>query len=234
MLCSRLMISLCVFVAGTGLCLMATGGSDLVRAAEQSTAADTAQLAPAELKVRWAALKAEKAKFEARAGEIRDQFAKATPIDKQKLRNEFLQMLEQYQSGPAAEMSTVAAAVFALDPQDTEAGEFVLESAYEQNRYEDVVNVGTALAAAGVKSPAVATMTAISKFATHDFEGADAAFRDARAAGCADGGAVSRIAGRLSAVLGSREAAAGQSRLGSGRTAVATRATHDQSRADRD
>lgn len=102
---------------------------------------------------------------------------------KEKIATEFEQIRDQFLNDVQPKIVALAPQVFAADAKNFEAGEVLLESAFQENRYDAAAKVAQQLLAAGDQSMIVQNMGGISLFATHQFEAAHELLSAAEKAG---------------------------------------------------
>ncbi|MFN0056456.1 MAG: peptidylprolyl isomerase [Planctomycetales bacterium] len=89
---------------------------------------------------------------------------------KQKLFQQFQALDAEFRTELQPRMIKLAPLVLAKDPGNLQAAEVVINVAYRQNRYQEVLELGRKLLDADKSSPPLLNIVGISQFATHDFE----------------------------------------------------------------
>jgi cyclophilin family peptidyl-prolyl cis-trans isomerase len=156
--------------------LLTASTSDSVSAADPPTAI---KISPGE----WKKLTARRDELIKRVDELKKRFQGAEQAEQLKIREEVFKLADEFQTTIYPRLSVIAPKVYADDPSNFDAGEMVLEAAYQSNRYEDAVKTGEQLIAAGRKTALTLNLTGVSYFAMQDFGKAKAVLEEAQKAG---------------------------------------------------
>lgn len=170
--------------AGLSLVLAAT----LPLSAPHVVAAEPAAAAaePAEgdsLDAQWKALMGTREKLVADVTAIREKFEKADAAEQQVLIKQYRDLQQRFSRELLPKLAELAPKVYAADPKNVDAGEAALELAFQQNQYDQAVEVGQKLLAAGHSSALTQNLTGVSLFAVHEFAKALEVFSKAEEAG---------------------------------------------------
>ena len=151
----------------------------------QDKAADAPKPKPAELKVvsdeekaakadpqaSWKKLMARKVEIFTHLQQLKKDFAKAEGREaKVKARDEFTDLIRQFEVGVFPQMQDLAETIFTANPTELDAGEIVMQKAYNENQYEKSGDVAAKLLAANFKSKSVLSTAGASQYALHNFE----------------------------------------------------------------
>lgn len=118
----------------------------------------------------WDALKAKKAALVEQLEVMKTKFDAATPEEKQKMAQEAQTLQQQFQKDVAMRMVELAPAVFAANPQDTDAAEIMLQVTYSKMQYDKAAEVADAILATQPDHALALNVGGVSNFATHNFE----------------------------------------------------------------
>ena len=130
----------------------------------------------------WPELFSLRQKIAARLTELQQNFRKAKTTDEQDaMRKEFLEKRTEFQSVDER-LAKLAPQVFAADPKNLDAGETVMEAAFQNHRFDESKKLANTLVAAGRKNVQTTNILGVSQFATHDFAEAAETFSAAEKA----------------------------------------------------
>lgn len=164
-------------LTATALCLLTTLTTIAQDEAQKTDA--PAEAAPAEEQSpseEWAALVARKDELAKRFSELKKDF-NDPDLDraaKQKIVDEFQVLLGEYNTQIKSRLVELAPKIYAADAKNELAGRFVVEAAFNKNRYEESAAAANKLLDAGVESRQLLNMAVVSNFAIHEFEKAQA------------------------------------------------------------
>lgn len=160
--------------------------------AAQDKAADAPKPKAADLKVvaeeekadpqaAWKRLTARKLEIYTKVRQLQKDFAKAEGRDAQlKVREEFLELIREFEVGVFPQMQDLAETIFAANPTDLDAGEIVMQKAFNANNYDKSADVAAKLLALNFKSKSVLSTAGASQYALHNFEAAVTLLTDAQ------------------------------------------------------
>lgn len=117
----------------------------------------------------WASLSARKLEIAKKLQALSIEFKTAAVERKRAIQGEFDALLQQFNTDISPKMAALAPETFAADPQNFEAGEFVLQSAWQENRNEEARTVAEQMLAAGHENKLVLNLAGAANFATHNF-----------------------------------------------------------------
>lgn len=113
--------------------------------------------------------------------QLKKDFSKAEGREAQaKVRDQFVDLLREFDVDVEPKLIKFAPAVFQAQPDNAEAGEFVMQTAFNDNNFEKSGEIAAKLIAANYKSKAVLQTAGVSQFALHNFEAAAAVLNDAQ------------------------------------------------------
>lgn len=118
----------------------------------------------------WKTVAARRDELIKKVDELKQRFRGAQEAEQLKIREEVFKLADEFQTKIYPRLTVLAPKVFADDPQNFDAGELLLESAYQANRYEDAVKTGEQLIAAGRKTALTLNLTGVSYFGLQDFD----------------------------------------------------------------
>ena len=101
---------------------------------------------------------------------LKGEFATASADEKLQIRGEFEKLVNEFNDELQPAMQKLAAEVFAADPAETSAGEFVVDSAFNANQYARAAEVAEKLMASGRTNAHLASLAGVSRFAQHEFD----------------------------------------------------------------
>ncbi len=128
----------------------------------------------------WKKASARKLEIFNKLQQLKKDFTKAEGREAQtKLRNEFVELLREFEVDISPKMLELAEGIYKADPQNLDAAELVMQKAFNENQYEKSDEISAKLLAANRKSKNVVTTAAISEYAVHKFEDASALLADA-------------------------------------------------------
>ena len=117
----------------------------------------------------WPELFSQRQKIAARLTELQQSFRKAKTTDEQDaMRKEFGEKRAEFQSVDER-LAVLAPQVYAADPKNFDAGETVMEAAFQNHRFDESKKLASTLIAAGRKNVQTTNILGVSQFATHDF-----------------------------------------------------------------
>lgn len=131
----------------------------------------------------WKTLTARRDELIKKVDELKVRFRGAQEAEQLKIREEVFKLADEFQKTIYPRLTTLAPKVYADDPQNFDAGELVLEAAYQANRYEDAVKTGEQLIAAGRKSALTLNITGVAYFGLQDFGKSKALLQQAETEG---------------------------------------------------
>jgi cyclophilin family peptidyl-prolyl cis-trans isomerase len=99
------------------------------------------------------------------------------------IRDQFEDAVREFNVDVYPEMIELAPKVYAADPKNLDAGEMVLQAAFNKNQYEKTYEIAQALLKADRKTRAVLNSGGVAAYAIHDFETAHALLKDAQERG---------------------------------------------------
>jgi predicted Zn-dependent protease len=152
---------------------------------ESTKAGDAPQQDPLE---EWAKLSKRKREIAERLQQLQKDFADADNEGKQKIREEFRQLVGEFREKLAQRMEQLAPEVYRQKPGDVDAATAVMALAYGENRFERSVEIADKLIATGHATPYVVGICGNSHFAIHDFEKARQILSEAEKKGQLDDG----------------------------------------------
>lgn len=163
-------------------CLMLTGAFFAVLSSGSVSAADP-PVAPKDAVSEWTRLAARRDELIKKVDELKQRFRGAEEAEQLKIREEVFRLADEFQKTIYPRLTVLAPKVYGSDPQNFDAGEMVLEAAFQSNRYEDAVKTGEQLIAAGRKSSLTLNLTGVSYFGLQEFAKAKAVLQQAEEAG---------------------------------------------------
>ena len=117
----------------------------------------------------WPELFSQRQKIAARLTELQQNFRKAKTTDEQDaMRKEFGEKRAEFQSVDER-LVKLAPQVYAADPKNLDAGETVMEAAFQNHRFDESKKLASTLITAGRKNVQTTNILGVSQFATHDF-----------------------------------------------------------------
>jgi len=117
----------------------------------------------------WPEMFSQRQKIAARLTELQQNFRKAKSTDEQDaMRQEFTEKRTEFQSLDER-LVKLAPQVYAADPKNFDAGETVMEAAFQNHRFDESKQLAEGLIAAGRKTMLTVNVLGVSQFATHDF-----------------------------------------------------------------
>lgn len=117
----------------------------------------------------WPEMFSQRQKIAARLTELQQNFRKAKSTDEQDaMRKEFTEKRTEFQSLDER-LVKLAPQVYAADPNNFDAGETVMEAAFQNHRFDESKQLAEGLIAAGRKTMLTVNVLGVSQFATHDF-----------------------------------------------------------------
>lgn len=117
----------------------------------------------------WKTVAARRDELVKKVDELKQRFRGAQEAEQLKIREEVFRLADEFQTKIYPRLTVLAPKVFADDPQNFDAGELLLESAYQANRYDDAVKIGEQLMAAGRKTTLTLNLTGVSYFGLQEF-----------------------------------------------------------------
>lgn len=168
-----------VSVAVTAVSAFAAESAGAETESEGSKEAD-AKKSPAE---EWSGLKARMFEIDDRVKTLTKEYATADEEGKNRIRVEFRTLVTEYDKQIRSRMHQLAATIYENNPSDLDAGEAVLEQAFQANQYEQVLAIAKKLMDAGRHSAVVLNIAGASHFALHDFEQAQEVLQRAEESG---------------------------------------------------
>lgn len=120
----------------------------------------------------WDGLVKDMETFKAKMAAMKLTFSKATAAEKSKLVRESNGLNTTFQMKTLPRMVELAPQVYKLQPNNTVAAEFTLQSLYLKNQYAELVKVSDGVLKIDPKAQLAANFNGVGKFATHDFDGA--------------------------------------------------------------
>ena len=100
--------------------------------------------------------------------------------DREKIQNRFKEMQTEFRLEIQPRIIELAPQVYEKDPSDVDAAEVLIARAFQDNKYQQVIQMADAVLAKDKSNTPLLTFKGISQFATHDFEGAKATLSKAR------------------------------------------------------
>ncbi len=117
----------------------------------------------------WPEMFSQRQKIAARLTELQQNFRKAKTTDEQDaMRKEFTEKRTEFQSLDER-LVKLAPQVYAADPKNFDAGETVMEAAFQNHRFDESKQLAEGLITAGRKTMLTVNVLGVSQFATHDF-----------------------------------------------------------------
>ena len=108
----------------------------------------------------------------------------STEERKKEIRDEFTRLVREYNTEIQAKMGELAEAVYEADPKNVEAGEVVMEAAYNEGQYQQALDVAKNLLESGGKSKYAGSLAiniaGAASFSLNQFEQADAYLKEAK------------------------------------------------------
>ena len=151
------------------------------KAAELKVVADDEAATKADPQAAWKKLIARKVEMFGQLQQLKKDFAKAEGRDAQaKIRDQFTNLIREFEIETFPQMQGLAEAIFATNPAELDAGEIVMQKAFNENQYEKSADVAAKLLAANFKSKSVLSTAGVSQFALHNFEEAVTLLTDAQ------------------------------------------------------
>lgn len=178
---SRLLTLLSLVVVLTGSGLPGTAVAQDKPAAAKKPAKKAAEKAkpPAE---EWKELVARRQAFIKTVESMQERLQTASQAERQKLVDQFRPLQAEFQTEVLPRMFDLAPEIFKKDPNDLDAAEIVVNRAYNENQYQEVLDLTQKLLGAGKKSAPFLNIRGVAQFALHDFEGAKATLLEAKEA----------------------------------------------------
>jgi len=109
----------------------------------------------------------------------KDFAAAADNQEKTTIREEYVDLIREFEVDLYPRMLNLAGDVYAANPDDLDAGEIVMKSAFNENQFEKSAGIAARLLAANRKSRDVLGVAGVSQFAVHNFEQAEAILSEA-------------------------------------------------------
>jgi len=114
--------------------------------------------------------------------ELKKAFAETKiRAEQQKVRDEYTDLIREFEVSVYPKMLDLAEDIYAQQPDDLDAGEIVMQKAFNQNQYETSAAIAAKLLAADHRTKNVLSMGAVSQFALHNFEEALTLMNEAKA-----------------------------------------------------
>ncbi len=132
----------------------------------------SAEEAAPDVATEWASLVKDMQTFKETMTAMKLRYTKATAAEKSKLVRESNGLNTTFQMKTLPRMIELAPQVYKLQPANTVAAEFTLQSLYTKNQYAELVKVSEGVLKVDPKAQLAANFNGIGKFATHDFDGA--------------------------------------------------------------
>jgi cyclophilin family peptidyl-prolyl cis-trans isomerase len=101
--------------------------------------------------------------------------------EQQKVRDQYTDLIREFEVSVYPKMLDLAEDVYAQQPDDLDAGEIVMQKAFNQNLYETSAAIAAKLVAADRRTKNALSMGAVSQFALHNFEEALTLMNEAKA-----------------------------------------------------
>lgn len=177
------------FLAGTVVCAQeAPAASDesppAVSAESAGAGADPAAEQPADVEKAQAVWKQLLQRRRTIYGSLlklqKDFEAAPTADEKRRIRDEYTDLITEFDIEIYPEMLELAPVVYEANPEDLDAGEIVMKQAFNSNDFDRSGAIASKLLAAGRESRDVLGMGGVSQFALHNFEDAHAILTKAR------------------------------------------------------
>jgi peptidyl-prolyl cis-trans isomerase B (cyclophilin B) len=108
--------------------------------------------------------------------------AAATSDEKRSIREQFTDLIREFQISVSPQMLDLAATIYEQNEGDLDAGEIVMQDAFNRNDYDRSAEVASKLLVANRKTKNVLSMAGVSQFALHNFEQAHAILSEAQKA----------------------------------------------------
>lgn len=131
----------------------------------------------------WAGLVKELGSFTEKGEALSLRFSKATAAEKGKIAKEFEGMRRKFELTVLPRMRELAPEVLKINPDDTVAAEFTLQSLFSKNQYAELLRVSDLVLKKDPKAQLALNFNGVGKYATHDFEGAVLVLKEAESAG---------------------------------------------------
>lgn len=132
----------------------------------------SAEEAAPDVATEWDGLVKDMETFKAKMAAMKLTFSKSTAAEKSKLVRESNGLNTTFQMKTLPRMVELAPQVYKLQPQNTVAAEFTLQSLFAKNQYAELVKVSDGVLKIDPKAQLAVNFNGVGKFATHDFEGA--------------------------------------------------------------
>jgi len=128
----------------------------------------------------WKKATARRLEIFAQLQKLKQDFEKAASKDDQRrIRDEFTDLIREFEIELYPQMLTLAAKIYEKNPEDLDAGEITMRQAFNENQFDKAAAIADKLLAADRQSKDVLNMAAVSHFAQHDFEKSVAIFAQA-------------------------------------------------------
>jgi cyclophilin family peptidyl-prolyl cis-trans isomerase len=129
----------------------------------------------------WKALLVRKLAIFEQLQDLKKKFATAaTSEEKRTTREQFVDLIREFDIGVYPEMLELAAKIYAKDESDLDAGEIVMKEAFNNYDFDRSAEISAKLLAANRKTRDILSLGAVSQFIIHNFEQASAIFAEAR------------------------------------------------------
>lgn len=151
--------------------------------AEAATVFAAPEITAKDAAAEWKTLATRRDGLIKKVDELKQRFRTAEEAEQLKIREEVFKLADEFQKTIYPRLSELAPQVFADDPKNFDAGEMVLEAAFQGNRYEEAVKTGEQLIAAGRKTALTLNLTGVSYFGLQEFAKAKAMLEEAQKAG---------------------------------------------------
>ena len=143
--------------------------------AASETGAEKSQAAPQKDPLEeWAALTTRKFEIAQRLRKLRDEFYQTDDVGKKKIRDEFTSLTTEFQFDIARRMLELAPQVYEKSPDEIEAAEYVMEAAFNNNRYAEALEIAEKLLAGKQRTKytnhLAANIVGAANFALNNFE----------------------------------------------------------------
>lgn len=138
------------------------------------------EAAPKDPVAEFAALSKRKLELFTLLKKLEKDFADADlQAKKIEIRNEFEDVIREFNVDVYPEMIELAPKVYEADPKNLDAGEIVLQEVFNKNQYQKAYDIATALLKADRKTRAVLNSGGVAAYALHDFETAHTLLKEA-------------------------------------------------------
>ncbi len=144
--------------------------------------AEAEETAP-DIAAEWTSLVKDMETFKETMKSMKLQFSKANAVERSKLVKESNGLNTKFQMKTLPRLIELAPQVYKLQPANTVAAEFALQTLYAKHQYAELVKVSESVLKLDPKAQLAVNFNGVGKFATHDFDGAINVLKAAEAEG---------------------------------------------------